>query len=73
MKYLKGSFSRTILPPGYHVEAKHDLKFLRNIRREKGKSSHSELNLYKVLFAFSVILVFLLLNSIAFKSMMLFN
>lgn len=63
MKYLKGSHSRIISPPGYHIEPKYDLHFLRK-KRKKGnkKEVNDSLNLTAMIDMFSILVVFLIMN-----------
>ncbi len=63
MNDLKGSSSRVIDVPGYHVKSKHDLKFLRERRQKSGQRSFDiELPLTSLIDMFSTLVIFLILN-----------
>ena len=63
MKYLKGHHKRIISPPGYHLEPKYDLHFVRR-RRQKGQKKYfnDSLNLTAMIDMFSILVIFLIMN-----------
>jgi biopolymer transport protein ExbD len=63
MSYVKGSYHRKILAPGYHIQAKFDLHHLRERRHEKArKKSEPGLPLVALIDIFSMLVIFLLMN-----------
>lgn len=63
MKYLKGHHRRTISPPGYHLEPKYDLHFVRHRRNKSHKKDFNDsLNLTAMIDMFSILVVFLIMN-----------
>lgn len=63
MAHLKGSMTRLIETPGYHIRPKYDLPALRErLDKRKQKKPNFDLSLTAMIDMFSTLVVFLLLN-----------
>lgn len=63
MAHLKGSMTRLIKAPGYHIRPKYDLHGLRErMDKSKRKQPNFDLSLTAMIDMFSTLVVFLLLN-----------